>query len=374
MTGRLCFSHYVVLAALVYVPTPSLGQGTAVTQQGAAELQKLETVFRFVRNRNATDYAILGPNSVDEGLYVTLGGIEQWVTIRGEDRDNPVLLFLHGGPGDVTNPWSYAVFRPWLKHFVVVQWDQRGAGRTLGRNGPSVASSITLERLTRDGIELAEWVGRTLGKDKVILVGHSWGSILGVFMVKARPDLFYAYVGTGQVADPSRSYVVAYSELLSKARASGNDRAIAELEDIGPPPYIDGRGYAVQRKWSNLFERADIFIAATLGLALSAPGATPQDVNDWIEGQGISAEQLVPQTRRLDPDQLAGDFSVPFFVFQGAEDFTTPTRLARMYVESVRAPVKAFVALDGGHFAVFMQSEQFLAELLARVRPLALRQ
>lgn len=223
----------------------------------------------------------------------------------------------------------------------MVPWDQRGAVRTLGRNGPSIATSISVERLVEDGIELSEWLLTSFEKNKIILVGHSWGSILGVLMAKTRPDLFYAYLGTGQVAGPSRSYA-------------------------------DGRGYAVQRKWSNFFEGADVFIGATLGLALGAPGYKVGDVDDWLKGQGISAERLVPQTSALEPDQLAGDFGVPVFVFLGAEDFTTPTELARTYVESIRAPAKAFVTLDGGHFAVFMQSRQFLAELMARVRPLAL--
>lgn len=373
MTHRSYFACFV-LCMLVGFPSPSVGQDTVAAGRSATELQKLETILRVMRDRNANDYAVRAADGVDEGRYATLGGIEQWITIRGEDRNNPVVLFLHGGPGDATNPWSYAIFRPWLKHFTVVQWDQRGAGRTLGRNGPSLAASITLERLVADGIELCEWLRTRLEKNRIILVGHSWGSILGVLMAKARPDLFHAYVGTGQVADPSRSYAVAHAALLAKARSSGTDRAVAELREIGPPPYPDGRGFAVQRKWSNFFEGADVFLAATLGLALGAPGYAPGDVNDWIDGQGVSAERLVPETSALDPNQLAGEFGVPIFVFQGAEDFTTPTELARAYVASIRAPAKAFVTLDGGHFVVFMQSRQFLAELVARVRPLALQE
>ena len=169
-----------------------------------ADFQKLDAMMRALRNRNAQDYAITARNGIDEAKYVKVGGIEQWITIRGEDRKNPVLLLLHGGPGDATNPWGYAGFRSWLKYFTVVQWDQRGAGRTLGKNGPSLAPTITIDRMAQDGIELAELLRKTLQKDKIVLVGHSWGSILGVFMAKARPDLFYAFVGTGQVADPAQ--------------------------------------------------------------------------------------------------------------------------------------------------------------------------
>lgn len=367
-------STCAAVAAVLCLPLASHAQDTVTVEQPDAELRKLAAVMDLVRNRNSADYAILDPHGLDEGRYVTLGGIEQWVTIRGENRDNPVLLVLHGGPGDATNPWSYAVLRPWLRHFTVVQWDQRGAGRTLGRNDPSVASTISLERLTQDGIELAEWLRTRLNREKVILLGHSWGSILGVFMVKARPDLFHAYVGTGQVVDPARSYTVAHAELLARAERSGVSRAAAELREAGPPPYANGRGYALQRKWSNLFEGADVFLASTFALALTAPGYGPKDVNDWLEGMSVSAERLVPEASRLPAAELRGPFEVPFFVIQGADDYTTPTSLVRRYVESIRAPQKELVTLDGGHFTVFMQPDAFLAELISKVRPVAVRQ
>jgi len=358
------------LLLLVGVAAASAGQNPPTS----ADARKLEAAWALLRARNARDYAISTPNGIDEARYVEVGGIQQWITIRGEDRHNPVLLFLHGGPGDATNLWSYAAFRSWLRYFTVVQWDQRGAGRTFGRNPDMSPQAITIARMTQDGVELADMLRKELRKDKVILVGHSWGSILGVHMVKARPDLFYAFVGTGQVADPARRYTVAYRELLKKAETLRDERAIRELREVGPPPYPDGRGYGVQRKWSNLFEGADAFIYSMVGLALAAPGYALRDVNDWFDGQSVSADRLVPETSALDARALAGDFAVPVFVFQGAEDFTTPTSLARAFVDSIRAPKKAFVPIEGGgHFAVFMKSSAFVDQLVSRVRPLAAR-
>jgi pimeloyl-ACP methyl ester carboxylesterase len=365
-TNLICLLGIFVATMGPRAPRVSAQSGALVS----ADLQKLDAAMTFVRNRNARDYAVTAPNGIDEAKYVEIGGIEQWVTIRGEDRRNPVLLFLHGGPGDATNPWGYAGFRTWLNRFTVVQWDQRGAGRTLGKSGPSIAPTITIERLTQDGIELAEMLRRTLQKPTILLVGHSWGSTLGVFMVKARPDLFTAFVGTGQVSDPAKNYSVAYEELLKKAVALNDRHAVEELKAVGPPPYLDRRGYGVQRKWANLFEGADHFIASMLGFAIAAPGYTARDINDWFDGQSVSADRLVPLTSALDAKALGGDFAVPVFVIQGAEDFTTPTSLARSYVESIRAPRKAFVTLaGGGHFAVFMKPEAFVTELVARVRP-----
>ena len=338
-----------------------------------SEYRKLDGLVSNLRARNAQQFAINLAKGIDEASFISIGGIEQWVTIRGQDRANPVLLVLHGGPGDVTNPWTFALFAPWEKHFTVVQWDQRGAGRTFSRTGPTVAPTMTLDRMAEDGFELLDYLRKHLGKDKIIVVGHSFGSIIGLRMVRARPDLFYAYVGTGQVADSTRNYSVAYHALLKKAQAIGNQQAFDELRKIGPPPYTSGEGYRVQRKWANSFEGSDQFLFGTIGLTLVAPGYSVQDINDSADGQMLSGERLVPQTTFLEPKDLGLDFAIPMFFFQGAEDFTTPTSLARQYLASIKAPRKKFVPIDGGHFALFMNSNQFLRELVKRVGPLAAR-
>jgi pimeloyl-ACP methyl ester carboxylesterase len=360
---------------LICMEGAALGQFAKDPQQPIPldpEYRKFDALVSFVRARNSEQYAIRSPKGIDEASYLALGGIEQWVTIRGQDRANPVLLFLHGGPGDVTSCWAFELFAPWEEQFTVVQWDERGAGRTLRKSGPAVASTLTVNRMAQDGIELAEYLRIHLGKERIILVAHSFGSILGLQMVRTRPDLFYAYVGTGEVADETRNYAAAFDALLKKARALGNQRAVDDLTRIGPPPYSTGEGYGVQRKWANAFEGAGRFIDSTLGLALVAPGCSVEDVNDSGAGQVLSAERLVPQTSSSGPKDLGLKFSVPIFFFQGAEDFTTPTALAREYLEVIQAPRKEFVPIpDAGHFAVFMHSEQFLAELVRRVRPLA---
>lgn len=361
----------------------AFGQFAKDPQQPIAldlEYRKLDALVSFLRERNAQQFAIRPAKGIDEASFVTIGGIEQWVTIRGQDRANPVLLLLHGGPGDVTSCWTFAMFAPWEEKFTVVQWDQRGAGRTFKKNGEAAQSmgaqtpSLTVDRMAQDGIEVAEYVRKRLGKEKIILVAHSFGTLLGMQMVRMRPELFYAYVGTGQIADETKNYAAAYDALLKKARALGNQRAIDELTRAGPPPYSSGEGYGVQRKWSNAFEGADQFLPGTLGLALVAPGCSVQDINDSVAGQSYSAEQLVPQTKSSGPKELGLKFSIPIFFFQGAEDFTSPTALARDYLEAIEAPRKEFVPLPGaGHFAIFMRSDQFLEELDGRVRPLAVK-
>jgi pimeloyl-ACP methyl ester carboxylesterase len=368
-TGVACFlvSFCLLFSMLGQAPSDS-------PQRIDSEYRKFDRLASFLRARNVKQFAIPTPKGIDEGRYVMIGGIEQWVTIRGYDRNNPVLLFVHGGPGDVTNPWTFAMFAPWEKQFTVVQWDERGAGRTFQKSGPSVAQTITVPRMIQDGVDLSEYLRKHLGKDKIVIVCHSFGSILGLGMVRAMPNLFYAYVGTGQVADETRNYFVAYDALLKKAHEVRNAEAIDDLTRVGPPPYKSGEGYGVQRKWANAFEGADQFLFGTLGLALVAPGSTVQDINDSADGQILSGGRLVPQTTSMGPKELGLEFSIPMFIFQGSEDFTTPTALARQYEESIKAPQKAFVPINGaGHFAAFMHSDQFLDELVRRVRPLVIK-
>ena len=333
------------------------------------EFRKFEKYNNFVRKRHADDYAITTPNGINQAKYLNIGGIQQWVTVRGEDLDNPVVLLLHGGPGDCTNPWGYAGFRTWLKDYTIVQWDQRGAGRTLGRNGLAIANTVTIDRMVQDGVELADAVRTWLRKNQIVLLGHSWGSVLGALIARKAPQFFQAYVGTGQVGHTAGAYDVAFTALLAEARVRGEGRAIRELQEIGPPPYKDGRGYQVQRRWSNFFEGADAFIASMVGFALTAPGYTIRDVNDWSDGMVLSAEKLISQENALSPALLGGRFKLPVFVIQGEADFTTPASLAKAFVDHLEAPRKAFVTIKGGHFAVFMHSPEFLRQLSALLVP-----
>ncbi|HEU4989578.1 MAG TPA: alpha/beta hydrolase [Gemmatimonadaceae bacterium] len=363
-----------LLSAIVLTVTVARSaeaQDSGWSRAEARALLKTDTLLTFLRQRNAGYYAITTPNGIDDRRYVTLGGMPQWVTIRGENKNNPVILFVHGGPGDAMSLFGYAVFRAWEKYFTLVQWDQRGAGLTYERSGPSVAPTVTIDRIVADGLELADTLRRELHKDKIILIGHSFGSMIGVLMVKAKPALFSAYVGTGQVGAPSATtQAVAYRQLLAAARKRDEGVALRELEDIGPPPFKDARGWQIAHKWANLFEHADAFLNASLMFEMTAPGYTLADLDAKIDGEGFSGEQLVPQINAFDVSRLRGWFGTPVFVFQGVEDYTTPDTLAHAWLNAIHAPRKAFVRIaGGGHFVMFTEPDAFLDELRRRVAP-----
>ena len=357
----------LLVAAALLLPVNLLAQDTS-----ASEYKRLDTVLAVVRQRNVRNYSIATSNGIDESRFVRIGDIDQWISIRGEDRKNPVILFVHGGPGDATTLLGYAVFRSWLKRFTVVQWDQRGSGKTYGRNGPALAPTMTIPQLVRDGIELVDSLRQLLKKDRITVVCHSFGSTLGLQMVKARPDLFAAYVGTGQVATTAdRELSASYAALVEEARRRGVPAALRQLLDVGPPPWKGGRGYSVVHSWANAFENADTYITETLGLMLVAPGYTIHDLNEDLAGEAFSGEHLVPQIASLTDSTFRGPYRVPVFVFQGVNDFTTPVSLAREFVSRIQAPKKRLVLIsDAGHFAVFTRPEEFLRDLIVNVSPL----
>jgi pimeloyl-ACP methyl ester carboxylesterase len=186
---------------------------------------------------------------INEARFVTLGGVEQWITIRGADRSSPVPLILHGGPGDAQSA-LVSTYEPLEHDFVVVQWDQRGAGKTRAR-ATDQTRSASLELLTRDGIELTEYLRTYLQKTNVILVGHSWGSFLGVHIVEQHPELFRTFVGTGQVVSWKGMVEGQYRYTLERARATTNASAVAELEALGVPVSDRFDHYLTMRRWLN---------------------------------------------------------------------------------------------------------------------------
>jgi pimeloyl-ACP methyl ester carboxylesterase len=316
--------------------------------------------------------AIDTSRGIREASFVRLGGIDQWVQIRGEDRNNPVLLILAGGPGNSLVPLT-PVFRRWEKLFTVVQWDQRGAGRTYGRNA-DLEASMTIDRMVDDGLELSRYLLDHLHARKVILIGHSWGTVLGVRMIKARPEMFAAYVGTGQVVAKEEKEEILYARLMEKVRAAHDDDGIAKLDAIGAPPYKTQHDLLIERDVSERYDtEAERNLEATLRpVVLFAPDFSLRDIYTMLQGSKFAGNAIYPEMLTYDARKLGPRFDVPFFIFNGDRDLVTPSDLAKQYFDTIEAPQKDFVVLEGGgHSALLTMPDRFLSELVARVRPLA---
>ena len=313
------------------------------------------------------------PAPIDESGFIRIGGIEQWVVIQGRDRRHPVLLYLHGGPGEAQSPFLRE-FLPWEADFTVVNWDQRGSGRTYGKNGPATPGMSTpeeaLERVSEDAREVAEYARSRLHKKKVILVGQSWGAELGLRVAKRWPELFHAFVGTGQPVSWHLKIASQERWAREQATAAGDQATLKALDDTVSLPENDRRRIMASGKYR--LSPSDREYARNFE-AFTGPAPTPTqgDVADWIAGGQFTFMKLAPVEYSLDARQLGLDFRIPFFVIQGRDDHIAPFEVAEAYVSEVRAPKKAFIPIEGGHWACFTNASAFVAALRQHVQPLA---
>lgn len=333
----------------------------------------------YLQQQVARDMAITTPNGLQEGMYVEIGGIEQWISIRGEDRDNPVILILHGGPGLPTTPVA-AWLRPWEAHFTVVHWDQRGAGKTFVRYRQSTPE-MSVGRMIEDGYEVAEYLREHLHKDKITLLGMSWGAALGIGMAQARPDLFSAYVGTAQpVWDTQDERVrwAIYDRLVELARAAGDEESLGILLGIGDPP-TDADRAAVTRVALSYLPRGDSRAHEwrAVRTALISPDMTLEDLDANTKGAAFSNRVLLSGDSAGDGAFDASSFTtfeIPVFFIVGEADFRTPASVVEDYAAAITAPHKELVVIPGvGHNVMLAEPELFLDALLSKVRPVVVR-
>ena len=304
------------------------------------------------------------PRRIQQAGYLPVGGIEQWVTMRGRDAQSPLLFFIHGGPADAQSALT-RVYAPYERDFVLVQWDQRGAGRTYGRIGRTTPD-LTVERLIADGLELAGQLRRQFPNNRLILVGHSFGSLIAVEMVKRRPALFDAYVGTGQVSRWSDTVQFQFDLLVRDARRRGDAAALASMEAIGRPDPTNVQQYfSFTRPLRGLMVAADRdWLSGLKERYLAQPGFTDADLAALGEGMEFSAPALIEAQTHEDLFASAPALARPVYVIQGEEDLSTPTGPARAWFDALRAPRKEFVVIrSAGHFALVTHTAEFIAAL-----------
>jgi proline iminopeptidase len=319
---------------------------------------------------------VVTPNGVQETFEVTLGGARQVVNVRGADRGNPILIYVHGGPGAVEMPFAWAFQRPWEDFFTVVQWDQRGAGRSYALNDPrALAPTLTIERYRDDAIELIELLRKKYGKQKVLLLGHSWGSVVGLSVAAQRPDLLYAYIGMGQFIDPAGGERLSYEWTLAQARQEHNTQAVTELEALEPYPgdfaisRIDG-----ERKWAVHY--GGLFYGHANGdfyfhLARLSPDYTPADRQAWDDGSAYTVKIVEPLLAKASFMQL-DHLECPVFMFEGRHDELIPSAITAAWLERLKAPRKATVWFENsGHMMMIEEPGRVLVALLQYARPLA---
>jgi pimeloyl-ACP methyl ester carboxylesterase len=306
--------------------------------------------------------------AIHSAEYVKIGGIDQWITVTGADRRNPVVLFLHGGPGDAWSLVAESLFAGWEKELTLVQWDQRGAGRTYARSGPSVAPTMTVERMTDDGIEVAQYLIKHLHQKKIILYGGSWGSVLGIRMAHARPDLFHAFVADGQLVNWQKSLVVNYARVREMARSKGDQATLDTLNAIGPPPWSSLENWISQRKVARTYQAERVTAAGPPRPAVGSEYEADLKKGVYSDSDDFSFRHFVGPAlsgleTRVDLSSLT-DFRIPVILIHGEVDLVNPPELAQAYFDSIRAPRKKFYLVPGSGHDYSVESMKVIRDVL----------
>ena len=283
---------------------------------------------------------------INETFYADINGTQQWISIYGQNTDNPVLLYLHGGPGEATSFFDYAFTRKWSDVYTVVTWDQRNCGKSFSKD--QCDNPLTYDILMKDGEEVTKLILQHLNKEKLTILGHSWGSIYGCNLVMAHPEYYDAYIGTGQLIDFRKN-----EEAFKKEAAKwteGDKEGLALLGklqgDEFTMEYAQARNALMKRYgYDMLADGADYSIGAAV-------------IFNPYYSIGDFAKMLIydftPYLNFINSDEFArfsltgrNHYEVPFYNINGDKDYQTNHILAEEYFETVEAPYKKLYIMKG---------------------------
>lgn len=309
---------------------------------------------------------------------VYLGDSTQWVLERSEDTANPVVLFLHGGPGTSQLTSNRRNTRELEKHFIVVNWDQRGAGKSY--HAIRDTERMNIDQFVADTRDLTLYLLAKFGQERLILAGHSWGSVIGALTVSRYPELYHCYVGIGQVADMAAGEAISYQWALGQARKREDRRAIKALVKIGPPPYQGDwhRKTLTERRYVGRFGgEVQASRVGALGIVLGgllwSREYTLADRVNYFRGILGSMRLLWPELLRADLFESVPELKVPVFFMEGRADRECPAEIAQRYFDALQAPSKELIWFGrSAHMPNSEERDQFNHLMVTKVRPLAM--
>lgn len=349
----------------------TVGQAAVAQTDKLSSRQESVAVIQELRR-------IVTPNGVERNETVRIGGIDQFVSIRGDDRRNPILLIIHGGPGFPTAPMAWFATHGLEEYFTVVHWDQRGAGKTYLINDPkAVAPTIKPERFVDDIEEIVAWLRKDMDKEKVFVLATSWGSYIGLEFARRRPEWLHAYIGMGQATNIPESERRGYACALAAARKAGNEQAIAELESIAPYAApgkpIPLKDIALERKWSDFFGGVMAYRTHQIdGIAVRlSPEYSDEEAQRVFEGNGFSQEFLLSPVLSIDLTHVT-KLDCPLIILAGRHDRSVSSEVAHEWFQRVQAPSKHFFWFEHSAHEVMMEEPgKLLVTLVTHARPIA---
>ena len=289
--------------------------------------------------------------------YINIGGIEQSVLVRSKNTNNPIIIFLHGGPGMPMMYLAHEFQRSLEDNFTVIQWDRRGAGKTFSRNKPTVESMNT-RQIINDAYELIDTLRNRYNQNNIVLVGHSFGTHLGSIMVKERPELFSAYISIGQVVDDDKALVLQEEFIREQAELKRKPEIIIQLNKIKKPDF---------ENW--LFEfggeiKNSKSFFPLIWSGMQAPEYKLSEVLDVSSGSSFSSSNMKYNVLSGSIFSEISKYDIPIYFFVGTSDYTTPHKLITEYFEMVKAPKKEIIYFENSaHFPFFEEPEKFCDEI-----------
>lgn len=303
---------------------------------------------------------------INESMYVEINGTRQWVNIYGTNRENPLLLYLHGGPGSSTSDIDYAFTRKWADVYTVVTWDQRNCGKSYDATQNDTV--LTRDMLLEDGREITEFLLGYMDKEKLTILGHSWGSYYGANLVLAYPAYYDCFIGTGQLVDMLENEI-AFQEEAHKW-AEGDEEAMKLVEQLTPGTitmeHISAKNVLMEKYgYDMMVDGSDYNLAATV---LFNPNYS---LADWVKYFQRDMRVYLDFFRsdEMRAFSLKGryEYEVPYFNINGDRDYQTNFHLAQAYFDEVTAPYKQmFIMKDTTHGLLESKSEAF-SEILHEI-------
>ena len=341
-------------AFILCISSLSIGLCSIITSQWMASTPKI---------RDENNKIIEG--SISELSKITLNGKKEWISIRGQKTDAPILLFLAGGPGGSQMAAVRHDLAELEKHFIVVNWDQPGAGKSYS------ATPVSKETYIEDGIALTHYLCDRFNQSKIYLVGESWGSALGIFMIDQAPELYHAFIGTGQMIDFEATEIADYHKALALAKEKEDFNKIKKLEANGLPPYYGNdvtmkSAEYLQYLSDEMLENPEIHNNGyhTFRDLFSSEYGILDKIN-YLRGILDTFNTIYPQLYDIDLKKEYAQLNVPVYFFIGRHDLNAPTDFVEEYYQLLQAPSKQIIWFDhSGHSPWINESERFVAELV----------
>jgi len=298
--------------------------------------------------------------------YVRINGINQYLFHAGTKYDNPVMLFLHGGPGSAESLLAHAFQEKWEDIFTVVHWDQRGSGKTLTKNPDKYP---TIDLMIKDLFEIIQYLKKKYNKQKIIILGHSWGSVLGSTFIKQYPEEVAYYIGVGQVVGFLENERVGYEKVKKLIIEANDKKALKKLEAIGayPGDKYDAKFIGKCNKIRRIQGKYNLAVKIDSSIFITAFRSPIFKFSDlWALIKGFKAnEKVLEFLGSFDLRSEPSEYKVPIYYILGGNDWQTPYVIAEKYFSRINAPYKKYYLIpNAGHMTMLDQPQLFFEALL----------